>query len=162
LQERRALAPSLTPPAVAASVAALAVAADQLTKEWALRALADGAIHLFWTLRLQVTVNTGASFSIGRGRSAVFSLIGIVIVAVLVASIRGLRTTSTAVAMGLVVGGAMGNLTDRLVREHGGGVIDFIDFQWWPVFNVADICIFCGAVLLVLLTLRSPSEGGAA
>jgi signal peptidase II len=134
------------------------VAADQLTKEWALRALADGPIAVVWTLRLALTFNTGASFSIGRGRSAIFTLAAIVVVSVLIASIRGLRSVGTAVAMGLVVGGALGNLTDRVARHHGGGVIDFIDFQWWPVFNVADACIFCGAALLIVLSFRSPPQ----
>ena len=62
----------------------------------------------------------------------------------------------------MIVGGALGNVLDRAFRGDAGffhgGVIDFIDFQWWPVFNVADIGVVCGAVLLVISTLRDPRE----
>jgi signal peptidase II len=69
-----------------------------------------------------------------------------------------------AIALGLVLGGALGNLADRLIRGHGGAVIDFIDFQWWPVFNVADMAITIGAVLLVIAGFRegeAPTGAGA-
>jgi signal peptidase II len=150
LQERRPLSPRL----IATLAAVAAIAADQATKQWALAALADGPTHLFWTLRLQLAFNTGASFSIGRGRSSAFTLLALAVVAILVASLRGLRSRVMAVGLGLVVGGALGNVTDRVLRAHDGAVVDFIDLQWWPVFNVADICIFCGTALLVLGSLR--------
>jgi signal peptidase II len=57
--------------------------------------------------------------------------------------------------MGLLLGGAVGNLTDRLVRHHHGAVIDFIDFRWWPVFNLADASITVGALLLALVLFRA-------
>ncbi|HEX6476196.1 MAG TPA: signal peptidase II, partial [Acidimicrobiales bacterium] len=59
-----------------------------------------------------------------------------------------------AIAVGLILGGAVGNLVDRLVRSNGGSVIDFIDLRYWPTFNVADACIVCGAVLLVVVGYR--------
>jgi signal peptidase II len=71
---------------------------------------------------------------------------------------RRVTSATLAVALGLVLGGAVGNLADRLVRGNGGAVIDFIDFQWWPVFNLADVAISCGAVLLVLRSLREPGR----
>ena len=58
--------------------------------------------------------------------------------------------------MGLLLGGAAGNLTDRLVRHHHGAVIDFIDLKWWPVFNVADASIVCGAILLLVGARQRP------
>jgi signal peptidase II len=63
--------------------------------------------------------------------------------------------TSAAVALGLLLGGAVGNLSDRLFRDHDGAVIDFIDFGWYPVFNVADMALVTGAILLVLVNARA-------
>ena len=63
-----------------------------------------------------------------------------------------------AVAMGLVLGGALGNLTDRVFRSNGGAVVDFIDPQWWPIFNVADAAVVCGAILLAITGWRGPSQ----
>lgn len=155
MQERGAV-PTLTRtrrlPAVAGTAAAV-VAVDQLTKTWALRVLADGPIDLFWTLRLKLTINSGAAFGLGRGLGPV-----LVVAAVAVLVVLGMLARSTSlsavgtVALGLVLGGALGNLVDRLVRDQGG-VVDFVDLQWWPVFNVADAAISVGAVLLVV-TLR--------
>jgi signal peptidase II len=68
----------------------------------------------------------------------------------LVVGTRSVETPWAAVGLGLLVGGAVGNLADRLVGGHGGAVVDFIDLQWWPAFNVADAAITCGAVLLVV------------
>jgi signal peptidase II len=83
-------------------------------------------------------------------------------VVVLVAVGRSVDRTAIAVALGLVLGGALGNLADRLFRSPGfgrGSVVDFVDLRWWPVFNVADAAITCGCVVLVLLSLgRSPAE----
>jgi len=71
-----------------------------------------------------------------------------------VGSRHGPATWAGAVALGLLAGGAAGNLVDRLLRDHGGAVVDFIDLQWWPVFNLADAAITCGAVALVLASRR--------
>lgn len=139
-----------------AGMAAAVVALDQLTKEWALRALADGPVDLFWTLRLNLSINSGVAFGLGRGLGPVIVVLGVlVLVVILVAARRAVLTTWTAVAAGLVVGGAVGNLVDRLLRDHGG-VVDFIDFQWWPIFNVADAAISVGAMLLVLRARDEP------
>jgi signal peptidase II len=75
---------------------------------------------------------------------------------------RTVDTKAGAVALGLVLGGALGNIVDRLLRTGdgflGGAVVDFIDAQWWPVFNVADIAISCGGVLLLLVSVRAPDS----
>ena len=75
---------------------------------------------------------------------------------------RQSSTRLAAVAMGMIVGGALGNLGDRLFRGDAGflhgSVVDFIDLQWWPVFNVADMGVVCGAVLLAITFLRPPEE----
>lgn len=133
--------------------AALVLAADQLTKAWAVSALDDGrTIDLVWTLRLNLTFNEGAAFSLGGGSGGILALVGLVVVAVVYRSVVHWPGRLPSVALGAVLGGAVGNLVDRVARN--GKVVDFIDLQWWPLFNVADIGISCGAVALALLSLR--------
>lgn len=137
---------------------------DQLSKWWAVSGLGDGTVDVVGSLRFQVAVNHGASFSLGTGLGAWIGVFALVVVGVLVWQGRSVRSRLGAVAMGLIVGGALGNVADRAFRGDGffdGGVIDFIDLQWWPVFNVADIGVVCGAILLVLSMLRAPTDGGA-
>jgi signal peptidase II len=142
------------------AVAAIVLVADQLTKAWAVNGLADGHdIDLFWTLRLHLTFNGGMAFSQGRGLGPVISIVALVVVVVLLASLRRRGSTVAAVAVGLVVGGAAGNVVDRLLRSGsgflGGRVVDFIDPQWWPIFNVADASIVVGGALLLLFSYAS-------
>lgn len=137
------------------------VVADQATKSWALEALADGPVHLVWTLRLRLVFNSGAAFSFGQGSTPWLTAAAAAVLVVLLGLARSVATTRAAVGLGLVAGGAVGNLVDRLVRGHGGAVVDFVDLQWWPVFNVADAAITVGAVVLVLSggLGRSPEAG---
>jgi signal peptidase II len=113
-----------------------------------------------WTLRLALTRNTGAAFSLAGGRGAVVGLLALVVVGVVVWQGSGVSDRLGSVAVGLVLGGALGNLADRAFRGGagflGGAVVDFIDLRWWPVFNVADSCVVIGAILLVVATLRRP------
>lgn len=147
-----------------AIAAALLVAADQLTKWWAVSNLSDGhAVDVIGSLRFTLAFNTGMAFSFGDGRN-LGPLVALLALAVVVGLIVGgttTRTRSGAVAVGLIAGGALGNLSDRAFREGpgflGGGVVDFIDLQWWPVFNVADSAIVLGAIFLVLLGSRAPA-----
>ena len=145
--------PKLLPTAVLAT-AAVVVAIDQLTKSLALSALADGPVHLIWTLRLDLSFNSGLAFSIGPNLTPLITFVAVMLVGVLLVAAHRVTSTPAALALGLVLGGALGNLTDRLVRGHGGAVVDFIDLQWWPVFNVADMAITIGAVLLVFTSFR--------
>jgi signal peptidase II len=169
VQERRAVAP-LGPGArgdnrvrgyrVVAIVAAGVVAIDQLTKWWALRALSDRTIDLVGSLRLALAFNKAGAFGLGSSFVPVLAVVAVGVVLVFV--VRGEANTNlaVAVALGLVLGGAFGNLADRLFRDPGllrGAVIDFIDLQWWPVFNLADAAITCGCVLLVLTAGRRPA-----
>ncbi|MDP9386464.1 MAG: signal peptidase II [Actinomycetota bacterium] len=140
--------------ALGGATAAAVVVADQTTKTWALRALDDGPVHVVWTLRLNLSFNSGAAFGIGKGLGPLLVVVGVVLVVALVAMARSTPTTAAAVAVGLVGGGAVGNLADRFLRDHGGAVVDFIDLQWWPVFNLADAAITCGALLLVVVGWR--------
>ena len=143
--------------ALAAAVGAAVVALDQVTKTWALHHLAnERIIHIGWTLQLNLTFNSGVAFGLGKGSTSVIALIGVVVLVLLATLGRaGITNRLQAVAVGLVLGGAVGNMADRLVRHHHGAVIDFIDLQWWPIFNAADIAITFGAGLLVLASRKS-------
>jgi signal peptidase II len=136
------------------------VALDQLTKTWAVRALDDGPIDLFWTLSLDLTFNTGAAFSRGRGLGPIIGVAAAVVALILLWTGRTVESRAGAVAVGMVLGGAAGNLVDRAFRAGGdgflgGAVVDFVDLEWWPVFNLADACIVIGALLLMLVTARA-------
>jgi signal peptidase II len=139
------------------AIAAVVVALDQAAKSWALRHARD-PVHVVWTLRFFVQFNSGTAFGLGQNSTAIIVGAVIVLVVVLLGLGRQASRTATwpaAVAMGLLLGGALGNLADRLVRHHHGAVIDFIDLRWWPVFNVADAAISVGAVLLALVFFRA-------
>ncbi len=112
-------------------------------------------------LQLRFTTNPGGAFGLFGNLSILFVLFSVVVIGVVVLASRSLPGRAAAVGLGLVLGGAAGNLTDRLVRGEGlrGEVVDFIDFHVWPVFNVADSAIVVGALLLLILGLRR--EGGA-
>ncbi len=156
LQERRTVPTLRLRPLALVVVTALAtVALDQWTKAWALRTLDDRSIHVVWTLRLHLSFNSGAAFGVGRGLAPLLVALGVALVALLVVlGGRAAATPVTRVALGLVLGGAVGNLADRVLRDHGGAVVDFVDLQWWPVFNLADAAISCGAVVLVVAGAR--------
>lgn len=120
---------------------------------------------MVWTLRLILARNTGAAFSLGGGYGAFIGVLALVVVAVLVWQGRTVSSWLGAVALGLVLGGALGNIADRAFRgEDGffhGAVVDFIDFQWWPVFNLADMAVVVGGLLLVVASLRGGAEPAA-
>lgn len=147
VQDRRALGTLIT-------VATAIVVVDHLTKWWAQRALIDHDVHVVSTLRFHLAYNNGAAFSLGSRFAPVIALLAVGVVIALLGFGRGLRGAVPLVAVGAIVGGAVGNLIDRLVRDGsgflGGAVVDFIDVQWWPVFNVADMAITIGAITLAL------------
>ena len=139
--------------------AASVVAADQLTKWWALEALDGGrVIDLVWTLRLRLVFNTGAAFSSFQGLGPLLGIAAVAVAAVLLLNRRLVSDRWSATAAGCIAGGAIGNLADRLFRSSdgflGGAVVDFIDVQWWPVWNVADMGVVLGGTALVWHTYR--------
>jgi signal peptidase II len=138
-----------------AAVAAIVVAADQATKSWAVSRLSHGSIHVFWKLDFVLQYNSGAAFSVAQGWAPVIGAVAIVVVCVLLVAARHAGSAAISVALGLVVGGAIGNLSDRLFRSHRGGVVDFIAFHFWPTFNVADSCVVVGGILLAILLFRA-------
>jgi signal peptidase II len=140
-------------------VAAVVVAVDQITKAVALASLEpgnsvralDGLVS--WTLQR----NPGAAFGLFQRIPVVFTILAIGISIIIVRLSARVRSGLHATALGLVLGGALGNLGDRLFREPGpfrGHVIDFIDFHFWPTFNLADAAIVIGAGLLFVWSLR--------
>jgi signal peptidase II len=149
------------PPVVAAVVAVVVVAVDQLTKSWAVHRLANGQIHVIWKLDLVLTYNSGSAFSLAQGWAPEIGAVAVIIVVVLLGVVRKLRSRVLAAAIGLVVGGALGNLTDRVVRGHHGAVVDFIALHFWPTFNVADSCIVVGSLWAAALLWRSGSPASA-
>jgi len=114
-----------------------------------------GAIYL------TETRNSGAAFSVGTGATIVLTVLALAVVGVILRMASRMRSTGWAVALGLVLGGALGNLVDRIFRSPGvgrGHVVDWIslfaeDGHVWPIFNLADSAIVCGAVLLAVLAL---------
>lgn len=143
------------------------VVVDQVTKHLALAALQDGrTIEVVGSLQFRLFFNTGSAFSLGAGRGGLIGLLAIGIVVILLRSARSLPGRLGAVALGLVLGGAVGNLVDRGFRRGdgflGGAVVDFVDLQWWPVFNVADAAIVVGAILLVVASIRADRVAAAA
>jgi signal peptidase II len=144
--------------------AAIAYLLDRLSKVWAENDLQGRPpIRIVPGVQLAFTTNSGGAFSLGRSTPWLFVGATVVVSAVIV--VTAFRHTSmlTAAALGLVLGGALGNLTDRIVRGPGfaGHVIDFVDVGPWPVFNLADSAIVVGAVLLAWSGLRARREPDA-
>ena len=158
MQERRLL-PTLKRHRLAFfGAAAVVVALDQLAKQVALSELADGPVHLVGSLRLVLAFNDGAAFSLGSGRTGAIAFVALGVAVVLLA--LGWRATKGgyAVGYGVVLGGALGNLVDRALRDGhgflGGRVVDFVDVGWWPVFNLADASLWVGIAILLVASLR--------
>lgn len=152
-------------PAWVCGIGLLVVAVDQATKAWAVAALdGQGRVALLGDLLGLVLVhNPGAAFSFLSGRTWLFTLIAAVVVVVVLRAARRVGSPAWAVALGLVLGGAVGNLVDRIVREPGplrGHVVDFIDYGGRFVGNVADIAIVAAAVLIIVLTTRGVGVDG--
>ena len=151
---------------VIALVAALALAADQVTKALALEHLRENVAVpvLGELLQLRLVFNPGAAFSIGTGVTWLLTLVAVVVVVVVARVARGVGSRGWALALGLLLGGALGNLVDRLTRPPGfarGHVVDFLELPRWPVFNVADAAISVAAVLIVVLALRGIGVDGS-
>lgn len=136
---------------------AFVVVADQLTKHWAVTHLSDGhADHVVWTLQFNLGFNSGMAFSQGTSFGPLIAVLAFVAMTVLAVTLRRSESAVTSVGVSLVLGGAIGNFADRLFRGDAwlrGKVVDFIDFQWFPVFNIADSAITVGGTVLVLAAL---------
>lgn len=148
------------------ATAVVVVALDQLTKAWAVRALGDGRTVdvLGQLVQLKLFRNPGAAFSFATGSTWIFTIVATAASVAIVRLSRRLGSAWWALALGLLLGGAVGNLLDRLFREPGfpqGHVVDFIDLPRLFVFNVADASITTSAALLALLAWRGVRFDGA-
>jgi len=139
---------------VVAVTALVVLALDQTTKSLAVAHLADGPRHLVGPLSLELAYNSGVAFSIGTGLTLPIVLVGLVIVLLIVWSARGAPSYPAAAGAGMVLGGALGNLGDRLFRGHGGAVVDFVHTSFWPTFNLADASIVCGCAVVGVVFWR--------
>jgi signal peptidase II len=124
----------------------------------ALDVLADGESRPFVGdfIRLKLIGNPGAALSLGAGNTWVMTAIAVGVLVAIVFVAKGLGSRAWAIALGLLLGAALGNLTDRFIRPPGGGqghVVDFLDYNRWFIGNVADIWIVSAAILIVLLAL---------
>ena len=147
------------------SIAAVVLALDVITKVLVVARLEGRSpVELLGgQLLLRVSRNSGAAFSFAQGATVVFTVIAVVVIIVILRVSRRLGSVGWALSLGLLLGGASGNLVDRLLRSPGpgrGAVVDFIDFQVWPSFNIADSGIVCGGILAVLLSFRGVEIDG--
>ena len=145
------------------AAAALVAALDQLTKHWALQALDDGPIDLVGSLRLHLVFNDRAAFSLGFGSTTAIALVGCALVVGLVWMGVRAEQRSWAIGLGIILGGALGNLADRAFRAGddgllGGRVVDMVDLQWWPVFNLADVALWVGVGVMLFASRSHPEE----
>jgi signal peptidase II len=155
---------------VLAVAAVVSIGLDQLCKYLAVRDLSDGTeVRLFGgVIYLDLTRNSGAAFSIGSGFTFIFPLIAMGVVAGILWLSRKLGSVPWGLAIGLILGGALGNLIDRLFRAPGplqGHVVDFIsafgpNAEFFPIFNIADSSLFCGVVLAILLEITGRRRDG--
>ncbi|HEX5097112.1 MAG TPA: signal peptidase II [Acidimicrobiia bacterium] len=136
------------------------VALDQLTKTWVVRALADGPVVVVdeW-LEFHLAKNSGSAFGRFQNFTPVLATLAIVVAVLLFRMARKETDRVMLIGLVLILGGALGNLSDRIFRAPGfmrGHVIDFVAVGPWPLFNVADSCVTIGAIVLIVRTLWPP------
>jgi signal peptidase II len=157
--------PSVRAIAVLALLAVVAYATDQLTKLWVTSTMVEGEripvlpplLHWYYIR------NSGAAFSIGENVTWVFTIVMTVVSVAILVYARRVHSLGWAIALGLVLGGALGNLTDRLFREPSfgmGHVVDFIELPNFAIFNMADSAVVSGVVLICLLTVLGVGADG--
>jgi signal peptidase II len=152
VQERRAVAALTRTGALAFAIAAIVVVVDRVTTSLATDHL-HNVRHVWGPFGLVLTYNSGFAFSLFSGRALLVTVllcIGVVVLAIVVSQVR---TVTLAVGAGLVLGGAIGNLSERVLGGHGGQVPDFITLDHWPTFNVADACVTVGVIIVIAALL---------
>ncbi|WP_394214487.1 signal peptidase II [Brachybacterium vulturis] len=140
-------------------IAAVLAVSDQITKNWAVANLEELVPQPFLGEFLQLTLlyNTGAAWGMGSEITPVVTGAQItIVIGVIVFALKAVRSPGYALALGLVLGGALGNIHDRLLRDPSpfhGAVVDFLELPHWPVFNIADMAVVGGAILIIALGL---------
>jgi signal peptidase II len=136
-------------------VAAAVVALDQATKQLAVTHLRDHPVDLIkGVLTLRLTLNSGGAFGILQGVPGLFLAATVLVIGLLVVWVRQLADPRMLVPLGMMLGGGLGNASDRLFRDLGGRVVDWIDLHVWPVFNLADSAIVIGVLLVIFMSSR--------
>jgi len=149
LQERGTVASLTRPRVLAFAIAAVVVVADRVTTSLVVDHLHD-VRHVWGPFGLALTYNSGFAFSLFSGRAVAATVLlcmGVLVLAFVVARVR---TVPLAVGAGLVLGGAVGNVSERIVGPHGGRVPDFVTLDYWPTFNLADACVTVGLVIVIV------------
>ncbi len=138
-------------------IIAAVLIADQASKNWALNSLSDGrTIDLVWTLRFNLVFNSGMAFSKGQGLGRLIGLLAIGVAVWLWFGLQKATSRLSVIGTSMLIGGALGNVVDRMFRGEkwlAGAVVDFIDLQWFPVFNVADSAVTVGAAVLIIASV---------
>lgn len=142
---------------------AIAVVLDQVSKEWAVDRLSRGrTIEVLPTLEFDLTFNSGFSFGAGAGYGPLVGALVIALCGFIGWRIWVETLPARAAILAAILGGAFGNLIDRVVRADdgflSGHVVDFIDVTWYAVFNVADMFVVCGCIVLVLYEIRHRAD----
>lgn len=145
-----------SPKFLVAVSAIVVVIIDQVTKSMAQADLSNHGVHLIGPLSLQLLYNSGIAFSLGTGDTALATTIEVIVLLGLLIYVRKIKSFTTAIGFGLVIGGALGNIADRVFRHNNGAVIDFIHTGFWPTFNLADTAVVVG-IAVILLGSRSKS-----
>jgi signal peptidase II len=156
--QERGTVPALTRPRVLAfAIAVVVVVVDRITTTLAEDHLHD-VQHVWGPFGLALTFNSGFAFSLFSGRAVIVTVllcVGVVVLAWVVAQVR---SVPLAIGAGLVLGGAVGNLSERIVGGHGGQVPDFITLDYWPTFNFADACVTVGVIIVIVALLFGRPE----
>jgi signal peptidase II len=142
---------------LAFAIAVVVVVVDRITTTLAEDHLHD-VQHVWGPFGLALTFNSGFAFSLFSGRAVIVTVllcVGVVVLAWVVAQVR---SVPLAIGAGLVLGGAAGNLSERIVGGHGGQVPDFITLDYWPTFNFADACVTVGVIIVIVALLFSRPE----
>jgi signal peptidase II len=142
---------------LAFAIAVVVVVVDRITTTLAEDHLHD-VQHVWGPFGLALTFNSGFAFSLFSGRAVIVTVllcVGVVVLAWVVAQVR---TVPLAIGAGLVLGGAVGNLSERIVGGHGGQVPDFITLDYWPTFNFSDACVTVGVIIVIVTLVFSRPE----
>ncbi len=156
------MSPSLRARLTVAVIALAIIGLDLATKAWALAALADSPVDVIdGMLTFRLVFNPGAAFGTFQGAGPILGIVAIAATVWIIYYAGRVERILTLIGLGLIAGGAIGNVIDRIAREpywFGGHVVDFVDLHWWPVFNVADSAVVIGVILVIFTLGRASSE----
>ncbi len=146
--------------ALAYGIAVVVLVADRVTTSLA-RSHIHGVTHVFGPFGFALSYNSGFAFSLFRGRATLITILLSVAVVLLALAVARVRTVPQAIGGGLILGGAAGNLSERLFSDHHGNVADFITLSHWPTFNLADACVTLGVIVLAVAIVGGGARSAA-